>query len=163
MRKLFTAAILGITLTGCATYEPVPQGYAGPTATVVDTGFSEDGTKAQLFALVEIDGNSIANAFGASAIASHGRGASLTTVFPERSVQAKPMKVRLRGSHATGAPIHAMASQMAGTFFSVDGSVDFSPQENRKYRVKGELKKEKSSVWIEDADTGKPVTSVISK
>jgi len=48
MRKPLTAAILGITLTGCATYEPVPQGYAGPTATVVDTGFSEDGTKAQL-------------------------------------------------------------------------------------------------------------------
>jgi hypothetical protein len=78
-------------------------------------------------------------------------------------VKAKPMKVTLRGSHATGAPIHAMASQMAGTFFSVEGSVDFSPQENRKYRVKGELKKEKSSVWIEDAETGEPATSVISK
>jgi hypothetical protein len=163
MKKLFTAAVLGITLTGCATYEPVPQGYVGPTATVVDSGFSEDGTKAQLFALVAIDDNRVANAFAASAIASHGRGASLTTVFPERSVKAKPMKVTLRGSHATGAPIHAMASQMAGTFFSVEGSVDFSPQENRKYRVKGELKKEKSSVWIEDAETGEPATSVISK
>lgn len=163
MRRVFATAVLGVALTACATYEPVPQGYAGPTATVIDTGFSEDGTKAQLFALVAIDDNRIANAFGASANASYGRGASLTTVFPERSVQARPMKVTLRASHATGAPIHAMASQLAGTFFSVEGSVDFSPQERRKYRVTGELKKEKSSVWIEDVDTGKPVTTMISK
>ena len=73
------------------------------------------------------------------------------------------MKVTLRASHATGAPIAAIASQMAGTFFSVEGVVDFTPRPDGNYVVKGELKKEKSSVWIEDVETGKPVTSVISK
>jgi hypothetical protein len=115
-----------------------------------------------MFALLEVDGNRIENAFGASANASHGRGASLTTVYPERQVQVRAMKVRLQGSHATGAPIHAMASQLAGTFFSVEGVVDFTPKANGRYAVKGELKKEKSSVWIEDLETGQPVTAVVS-
>jgi hypothetical protein len=160
-----TLALLGflLALAGCATYQPVPQGYTGPTASVRDSGFSEDGTKAQMFALMEIDGNRLSNAFVASAIASRGRGASLTTVYSERSVQVRPMQVMLRGSHATGAPIHAMASQMAGTFFSVEGAVTFTPTANGKYVVKGELKKEKSSVWIEDAETGQAVTEKVTK
>jgi hypothetical protein len=163
MRKLIVAVCFAVSLGACATYEPVPKDYTGPTVTVIDTGFAEDGTKAQMFALIEVDGNRINNAFGASANASYGRGASLTTIFPERRLPVKPVKVLIRGSHATGAPIHAMASQMAGTFFSVEGMVDFSPEAGRRYYVKGDLKKEKSSVWIEDGETKKPVTSVVSK
>lgn len=163
MKKLILTLVLASAVGACATYEPVPKDYSGPTSVVADTGFAEDNTKAQMFALIAIDGNSIANAFTASANASYGRGASLTTVFPERTVQSKPVKVLIRGSHATGAPIQAMASQMAGTFFSVEGTVDFSPEAGRKYLVKGELKKEKSSVWIEDAQSGKAATTVVSK
>ena len=163
MRKLVAVLALSLGLGACATYEPVPKEYTGPTASVTDTGFSEDGSKAQMFVLMAVDGNRIGNAFSASANASYGRGASLTTVFPERKVQARTMKVLIRGSHATGAPIHAMASQMAGTFFSVEGTVDFTPEAGRTYQVKGELKKEKSSVWIEDTATGKPATSVVTK
>lgn len=163
MKNHLAAMVAAIALAGCATYEPVPKDYKGPTASVRDTGISEDGTKAQMFAVVAIDGNRVMNAFWASANASQGRGTSLTTVYPERAVPIKPMKVTVRGSHATGAPIHAMASQLAGTFFSVEGTIDFSPEAGHAYQVKGELKKEKSSVWIEDAETGKPVTSVVSK
>lgn len=157
------ACIALFSIAGCASYQPVPKDYTGPTASVADTGSSESSAKAQIFALMEVDGNRVSNAFGASASASYGKGALLTTVYPERQLPAKPMKVRIQGSHATGAPIHALASQMAGTFFSVDGVVDFSPKPNGRYAVKGELKKEKSSVWIEDTETGQPVTSVVSK
>lgn len=163
MTKWITALLLAAGLAGCATYEPVPKDYTGPTAVIADSGFSENGTKAQLFALMEVDGNRIGNAFGASASASHGRGASLTTVYPQRAVPARPMKLLIRASHATGMPIHAIASQIAGTFFSIDGTVDFTPEAGRRYVVRGELKKEKSSVWIEDAETGKPVSAAIAK
>jgi hypothetical protein len=163
MRRLFTALVLTLSLGACATFEPVPKDYTGPTATVVDTGTSEDGTKARLYALVAIDGNGIRNAFSASAEASAGRGATIVTVYPTRKVPVRPMKLKLRASHATGAPIHAIASQMAGTWFAVEGIVDFTPEAGRTYVVKGELGKEKSSVWIEDKETGKPVTSVLSQ
>jgi hypothetical protein len=157
---VITCALL---VSGCATYEPVSKEYTGPTATLRDTGMSEDGSKAQMFAAMEIDGNRVMNAFWASANASQGRGNSLSTVFPERKLKAAPMKVTIKGSHATGAPIAAIASQMAGTFFSVEGVVDFTPKPDGRYIVKGELKKEKSTVWIEDLETGKPVSAVISK
>ena len=165
MKSFLTTLLLALTLlaTGCATYEPVPKEYTGPTATLRDTGTSEVGSKAQMFAAMEIDGNRIMNAFWASADASQGRGNSLSMVLPERKVKASPIKVTLKGSHATGAPIAAIASQMAGTFFSVEGVVDFTPKPDGKYVVKGELKKEKSMVWIEDVETGRPVSAIISK
>lgn len=162
MRNILIAALVSL-LTGCATYKPIPEGYSGATANVADSGFTEDGTKAQLYAMTEIDGNRIPNAFGASAGASYGKGFALTAVFPSRDVPIKPMKVKLVASHATGAPIHALFSQAAGTFFSVEGVVDFSPKADGKYVVRGVLKKEGSSVWIEDVDTQKVVTEKIVK
>jgi len=162
-RKLLALGASLALLSGCATFEPVPKDYVGPTATIRDTGFSEDSRKAQMFAVVEIDGNGIMNAFGASAMASHGRGAALTTVYPQRRVKAAPMRLLLRGSHATGAPIHAIASQIAGTFFSVEGSVEFTPQPGGVYVVKGKLKRDESSVWIEDVSTGMPASTVVTK
>jgi len=161
--KSILPALLFAVLSGCANYKPVPEGYTGPVATVSDSGFSEDGSKAQLFVLSDVDGNRIATSIGASAQASQGRGFALTIDIIQRQVPAKPMKVGLRATHITAAPIQAIASQMAGTFFSVEGAVDFSPKPNGKYVVKGELKKEGSSVWIEDSDTQLPVTEKIVK
>lgn len=165
MKFLLSTAVLICTLaaSGCATYEPVSKDYTGPTATLKDTGMSEGGSKAQMFAATNIDGNRVMNAFWASAIVSNGKGNNLTTVLPERKVKAAPMKVTLKGSHATGAPIAAIASQIAGTFFSVEGVVDFTPEPDGNYAVRGELKKEKSSVWIEDIETGKPVSAIVSQ
>lgn len=163
MQKL--ASLLGIVvLAGCATsYQPVPEGYTGPTATVIDTIYVEDRTKAQMFALTDVDGNRIMNSFWASASASQGRGAALTAIATTRQVQAKPMKATLRASHATGAPIHEIASRIAGTFFTVEGVVEFDPKPDRRYEVRGELSKQRSSVWIQDVETGQPVTAKVVK
>ena len=161
--RVFASVVLALSLFGCAAYQPVPEGYGGPVAKVADSGFAEDGTKAQLFVLSAVDGNRIPTSFAASANASYGRGFSLTTRFVERNVPAKPMKVTLFASHTTGAPIQAILSQAAGTFYSVEGVVAFAPEGGKNYVVKGELKKEGSSVWIEDADTLQPVTEKVVK
>jgi len=165
MKRILTlTAGLFVTLVlhGCATYKPVPEGYTGPVAVVADSGTPGDGKKSVIFALMDVDGQDIDNSFRASAGASYGRGLALTTRFVGRPVPAnKAMKVRLKGSHITGAPIHAIASQIAGTFFSVEGVVDFTPVSGGNYIVKGELKKGASSVWIEDRVTSLPVTEKI--
>ncbi len=75
----------------------------------------------------------------------------------------RPMRLKLVGTHQTGAPIHEMASKMAGTFFSVDGYVEFKPVEGTTYQVTGELKKERSCVWIVDAATKNAVTEKVCK
>jgi len=152
-----------IAISGCATYKPIPEGYSGPTANITDSGIVEDGTKAQIFALTEIDGNKIGNSFIASAQASQGRGFSLSSRFIERAVPVRPMKLTLRASHVTAAPIQAMALQLAGRFYSVEGAVDFTPKPDGRYVVRGELKAEGSSVWLEDEATGQPVTPKVSK
>jgi hypothetical protein len=162
MKRTITVILLSTLFTGCATYNPVPPEYTGPVALVSDRAVSESYAKAQIFALMEIDGNRVSNSFNASASASYGQGPVLRTKIVERNVPAKPMKVVIRGSHATGAPIHALFSQAAGTFFSIDGAVDFSPKPNGRYVVNGELKKEGSSVWIEDAETKEIVTEKVT-
>lgn len=160
MRLRSTFALLAVSamFAGCASYQPIPADYKGPTATVTDSGRLEDGTKAQMFVLAEIDGNRIDNAIGDSARASQGKGFALTTVFTSRALPARPMKVKLVASHATAAPIQAMASQMAGTWYSTEGIVDFKPEPDGQYVVRGELKKQGSTVWIEDTKTRQAVT-----
>lgn len=160
MKKLL-ATIAILFLAGCASYKPVPEGYAGPVATISDTGSSEDATKAQIFALVSVDGNPVPNSFGASRQASFNQGPFLNLRVVDRQVPAQPMKVKIRASHATGAPIHEIASRAAGTFYAVEGEVDFKPEPNGRYLVKGELARKASSVWIEDAETNRRVTEKV--
>lgn len=130
-------------------------------ATVADSGVPESSSKAQLFYLSEIDGKSIRNARTDSAAMSNGTGFTLNTDFTERDVPARRMKVRLVGSHQTGAPIQAIVEDLAGTYLSVDGVVDFEPRPGKRYVVKGNLVKGASSVWIEDADSGQPATEKV--
>lgn len=162
-RNIFACLAAALALHGCAMYKPVPEGYKGPTAVIKDSGFKEDETTAQIFALVEVDGHIVENAFGASVEASRGRGFSLTARYVTREVPAVPMKLKLRGAHTAGAPIQEMISRATGIFFSVEGVVDFTPEPDRWYVVNGELKKDGSSIWIEDEKTGQPVTRKITE
>jgi hypothetical protein len=159
MKKLLASLAFTLLLTGCATVsKPVPDGYTGPVVSLADTGVREDGSKGRFFAAVEIDGSPIQNALRESRMASSGQGFSLTTLYTTRDIPVRPMKVKLIATHQTAAPIQEIAGRVAGTFFSIDGTVAFSPTAGRRYEVTGELKKEKSCVWIADAESKAPVT-----
>jgi WD40 repeat protein len=58
-------------------------------------------------------------------------------------------------------PIHEFASRTAGTFFEVEGVVEFNPAPNGKYKVSGSLSKITSAVWIEDLETHEIVTEKV--
>ncbi|AOF81962.1 putative lipoprotein [Methyloversatilis sp. RAC08] len=128
-------------------------------ATVIDSGEIEDASKGRLFYLASVDGNRVSNtAAGESRRASSGQGFRLSPQFPSRLVPVKPLKVVVVGTHATGAPIHEIASRMSGNFRSVEAELDFTPEADKVYIVKGNLEKDSSAVWIEDAMSGQPVT-----
>lgn len=152
---------LFVMLSGCASYKPIPENYTGPIATVTDSGETEDRNKKLIFSLIEIDGHSIENSFFESRRASANQGLTLNLRVTERDVPAHSMKVKLKASHATGAPIHEIASRAMGTFFDVEGVVDFSPVPGGHYLVTGILAKNGSSVWIEDSITHQVVTEKI--
>jgi hypothetical protein len=164
MKKLLLPLVIAalVSITGCASYKPIPQNYTGPIATVSDSGMTEDGSKAQIFALTAIDGRSIQDSFLTTRQASYGKGATIQLKVTERLIPAQAMKVKLRGSHITGMPIHEITSRAMGTFFEVEGVVDFAPQADKRYRVVGTLSKSDSAVWIEDEVTRQPVTSKVS-
>jgi hypothetical protein len=143
---------------GCAPYEPVPRDFVGPTATISDWGFSAPGVKSQLFAVVSIDGQRVHNAFQDSALENRSRALSYVPNYPRRRVPLRRVKVGLRASHTTEMPIQAVPSQIAGTFFRVEGEVESTPKELTFYVVKGELAKEQSCVWIEEENTRERVT-----
>ena len=162
MKTYIPFVILAALISGCATqYRPTPDGYTGPTATIEDTKEREGDSKARLFVLAKIDGHPIENGIDKARSASSGMGFRLEGGYASRQIPARPMKVRLIGTHVTGAPIHEIFSRAAGTFFSVEGEVAFTPVPNGTYAVKGELKENGSSVWIEDTRTNQPVTEKI--
>ena len=162
MRILATLALL-VALSGCATYEPpVPVGYTGPTASIGEHGISEDSSKAKLFYVEAIDGKPVRSSLIATRRATAGRGFSLAMDYVVHTVPARPLRLKLVGTHVTGAPIHEIASRAAGTFFSVEGELTFTPEPDGEYFITGKLQKEGSAVWVADARTEKPVSTVIS-
>lgn len=109
MKRLLLLALI-LLVSGCALQKPIPDGYTGPVATIIDSGFTESSSKAQLFVLSEIDDNRIEDSLIATRRASHGQGFFLTTRIVRRQVPARQMKVKLVATHTTAAPIHAMFS-----------------------------------------------------
>jgi hypothetical protein len=161
VKQLFVMLAV-LLLVGCATlYEPVLQGYDGPTARLSDTVVAESGSKGQFFVLAKVDGKDVNNSILASREASHGQGFALTTSRVTRLLPVTTMTVKLIGTHQTAAPIHELASRAAGTFFSVEGKVVFTPVAGAEYVVKGVLEKDNSSVWIEDVKTNQAVTEKV--
>lgn len=71
---LLASLVAATSLTGCASYKPIPENYTGPIATVSDSGMAEDGSKAQIFALTAIDGNGIQDSFLTTRQATYGKG-----------------------------------------------------------------------------------------
>lgn len=161
-KLLWLFAFAVVTLGGCATYKPVPDGYTGPTAVISDSIQRESGGKGQVFIVSQINGNDIANAASVSRAASQGRGFSLLLAHEVRFVKPEMMKLTLVATHITAAPIHEFASRAAGEFFSVRGEVDFQPVAGRSYVVTGVLSKNEKAVWIEDRDTKEVVTRKIT-
>ena len=154
MKTTFTALCLSTFLSACASLgNPLPQGYAGPTARLSDYMQNVESGKAEFFVVQEVDGTPVRNAIHKTRESSAGRGFSLIPEFYSRDIPAKPLKLKLVGTHVTAAPIHELASRSAGTFFSVEAVVTFQPQPNRRYVVAGELKKQQSRLWIEDAES----------
>lgn len=165
MDKYFSVPlILAAALTGCATYEPtVPAGYAGPTATIGEHSFTEDWAKSQMFYIESIDGKAVESSLQATRRASAGKGLAMVLRSVDHTVPARPLKLKLVGTHVTGAPIHEIVSRTAGTFFSVEGEVTFTPEPGGSYFVTGKLQKKGSAVWIADEKTEKPVSDIVTE
>jgi PBP1b-binding outer membrane lipoprotein LpoB len=150
MRRVLVVLILSITLNGCATYAPsVPDNYNGPIATVKDSVKTYSTKKADFFYLKAIDGNTIEDSRSRTLRVNSGRGLYMEPVVLDRNIPAKECTVTIVGRTVYAAPILALTN----TVYEVSGDMVFNPEQNKTYIVKGELGKEYSAVWIEEAES----------
>ncbi|MFZ6747940.1 hypothetical protein [Undibacterium sp. Ren11W] len=160
---LFVLTLISM-LTGCATVEPSrPKDYVGPIATVNDSATRISKSKVDLFFTKIVDGRKIENAQAATSFQNQGKGFSVEPYLYSHEIPARPSKLIIKGSTQYAAPILAMTNPV----YVVEGEIEFAPEENKQYTVRGKLSAEGSAVWIEETTTGKlvgqKVESIVKK
>ena len=151
-------------LAGCATFEkPIPTGYEGPIAAIGEDGSYEESSRGKLFYVESIDGKRVESGLALTRRATANLGFRVILQYAVHQVPAKPLRIKIVGTHVTGAPIHEIAARAAGTFYSVEGEIDFTPEADGAYFVTGQLEKGTSTVWIAEVKTKKRVSSVVSE
>lgn len=150
MKKLILPFVIAL-LSGCASFNQAdPVGYTGPTADVEDSFRTVSNSEVEFFYVDKLNGKSIRNARSASLSANAGRGMSMTPLSVGRTVPAStPISLLIVARTEYAAPILALTNAV----YQVKGTIDFTPEPNKHYVVKGALGAQSSSVWLEDAQT----------
>jgi hypothetical protein len=151
-------ALAATMLAACETTpKPVPQGYTGPVATLKDSARVARGDKCgDFFFLNEYNGNDADNWFQAAARDNHGSGLIFLVVKEfSRPIPARTASFFIVGRTSCAAPIEELAT----TVLLVGGKVEFTPEADGVYVIKGELAQDHSAVWIEDEKRGVQVSN----
>lgn len=146
-------------LSGCASYQAAtPVDYAGPTALIKDSVKTLSGSKADFYYVELVDGAKVENSRINTRVANSGRGMNMTPAVIDRKVPARPLKLAVVGRTEYAAPIQALT----GTVYQVKGIVEFTPEANKSYTVRGELGDD-SSVWVEEDESKSVVGAKVEK
>jgi len=151
-KAMFVIASLILTTACSSPYKrSIPEGYTGPTAHILDTIEMDGKSKADFFYISKINGNRVKNAFSETYKYTEGRGMHMYPVQHSREVPTFQNSFKIIGRTGYAAPIQALT----GTVYEVKGIVNFTPEKDKTYQVKGSLTETSSSVWIEDTVTKK--------
>jgi hypothetical protein len=141
--------LLGLVLlAGCET-APVtgPQAPAGPRARLDETAKVHSTSKADFYVVTDINGLAVKNSMAETFSRNYGRGMVMTPYFVNQDLPAgQPVKIGVMARTYFAAPALAFVNDA----YQVKGVVEFTPQENGRYIMRGELGEHYSAVWIED-------------
>lgn len=155
------ALCAALLLAGCAGFSgfqpATPDGYDGPTVNVADQTVQMSGSLAHVFEMTLIDGRRLLSTSVATLNANQGRGFSVAPVAMSNEVPPRPARVRLQAVTQYAAPLLAMTNPGC----RVQGDVAFAPEAGKRYRVAGRIAAQACEVWIEDGETGQPVTEKV--
>jgi hypothetical protein len=165
MYRIATIAVTCAVLLGCAAQERLAEApsYVGPTATISDHGEPVDATKSVLFYLESIDGKKLRTSVQATRKATDGRGFRLSSKYLEHTVPARPLALKIVGTHMTAAPIQEIGLRLSGELLKVEGEVSFAPESGRDYVVYGRLVHGHSFVCIADAKDGHCLSTMVTQ
>jgi hypothetical protein len=156
--RLFIVLLTTITAVGCVTYQPLPQGYSGPTALIIDTSNSISSTRVHFYQLTHVDGRQVQSSSVRTSGANHGQGFAMDVIADSRLVPAGDVVLAIEGRTHVAAPILALG----GNMHLVQGEISVHLEENVGYYVRGRLNKDYSVVWLED-NNGNIVSEKIEK
>ncbi len=140
--------LLCAALAACETVpEPAAQAPTGPRARLDETAKVHSASKADFFAVTDIDGRPVRNSMAETFTRNYGRGTVMTPYFLNQDLPAGvPVKVGVVARTYYAAPALAMVNEV----YQVKGVVEFTPQANGRYVMRGELGAAHAAVWIED-------------
>lgn len=155
MRARLTVLVAIGLLSGCATYNPIPKGYAGPVAKISDSFIYDDSTHSRFFYVSEIDGNLVESNLNETRRANRGKGFSMEPLPKSRDIPAGRVTLKLAARVEYAAPILAILN--SSKVYSAERMVELEALPNVSYVVKGELAEGNSTVWLENVKTGERV------
>lgn len=155
--SLFAVICAVAAVSGCATNNPIPDGYTGPRAMIKDSVKAHSRSKADFFYVEAVDGQNIENSRIKTRQVNQGRGMFMAPVALGREIPARPTTLKLVGRTEYSAPILALTNAV----YQVKGDIQFEPVANKSYVVKGELGENYSAVWLEDVETSAVVGTKI--
>lgn len=165
MNRFLATATTALLLAGCAgprsfsAFEPAtPADYTGPTVNVADQAVSVDTQQLHVFEITQVDGRRLASSSTATRRAGQGSGMTVTPVALTNELAVRPARVRLQATTQYASPVVALSRPTCRTV----GEVDFTPQPGKRYAVRGRIAPQTCEVWIEDLDSGAPVTDKLS-
>lgn len=157
--RLIALVAVFVALAGCVSAPmPVPTGYSGPLARISDTSTPVSSTKIYFFELSSVDGRPVQTSVASTYTANQGRGFYMEPKLETRDVPALKCVLKIEGVTYVAADILAFG----GGMYHVEGDVTVTLEPDKTYFVKGELSKEYSAVWLEDA-SGNVVSTKVEK
>ena len=149
MRKFVRLVVLVIglaILAGCAVTSPLPSGYVGPTARIMDFATMETKYRAAYFYVVEVDGRRIENNLDAFRAANRGKGMAIFAAAHNRRVPAGAVRLKLEARTVYGAPVQELV--MAATMRNASRLIEVELIPDEDYEVRGILEEGSEDVWL---------------
>ena len=169
---LLCVPLLAALVAGCETVStddierpPAPSPtYSGPVAKIGDTGTFESGNRAVIFMVAAIDDNPVPTTISdfRAPLAMPGRPFAERLRFSERQVPARPAGLLLRAAYLTSTGTFGLDTVFGKTSRRAEVMVEFTPVAGRTYAVRGEMREDGATFWIEDAFTFEAATPRIA-
>jgi hypothetical protein len=149
------AMAAALLLAGCAMTDPLPDGYAGPTASIQDSIEQRSDLSIAVFFVSQVNGKAVENAYSRTVEVNKGRGLAMEPQNYHRVVAAAPMTIKIDAAMHFAAPIVGILN--LGSNYDLSGEMPFTPEAGHNYRVMGELGEHHCAVWMIDLATDSQV------
>jgi hypothetical protein len=139
--------------------KPFPPDHDFSSALIKESVQTYSTSKADFFVVTKIQQTSANNSLQKTLQVNAGRGLVMTPVLVDQEIAIQKVSMQLMGRTHYAAPILTLTNKV----YEIKGEVEFTPEANKVYLVKGVLSEDYSAVWLEEEGSGKIMGNKIEK